>query len=194
LGALRLSSIARVANRMTCTVAYSISALRVHHISTLSQDRSYTGCVPERSANTISIGNTGTLQKSCSPGPAGHDCRRNKTRLDRTACSAEHFRRLQLIVVTSQNECSQHHAKGEQEAQANDHAIARSLAKRRSGRHLAVGMDRSLPCDTAIERDRIWETLYLYDVVSAQLTAIYGQFQRPRPLPPQSQFALLQPF
>jgi hypothetical protein len=63
--------------------------------------------IPERSRNTISICNTGALKQGSSPSPRRDDSRCHETRFHGPSSCAEHFRGLQLMVVTLEDPCDQ---------------------------------------------------------------------------------------
>lgn len=90
---------------------------------------SRTRSIPEGSGDTISIGNTGTLQQSGRPSPAGDDSGSHKTTLDSTASSGEHLGGLHLHVVAFEDEGGQDHAESEEEAQTKDYPIAHAFAE-----------------------------------------------------------------
>ena len=67
------------------------------------------GCVPEWTTHAVAIRHSRGLKKRCGPGPRRHYSAADQTGLDCPASRAEHFRRLQFVVVSSQNERRQHH-------------------------------------------------------------------------------------
>src|SRR5690242_6795574 len=52
------------------------------------------------------------LEQRSRPGPRRHDCRAYQAGLDRTACRVEHLGRLQLGIVSPQDEGHQDHTCG----------------------------------------------------------------------------------
>ena len=87
---------AKVANRMICTVAPLAYLFRV--IIAFLQTKVLR--VPKGTRNPIAVSHARRLQQRGRPSPRGDNGRSDETGLDRSSRSAEHFRGLHFILVS----------------------------------------------------------------------------------------------
>ena len=66
--------------------------------------------VPKGTGDAVAVADAGGLEESGGPGPGGDDGGTDETGFDGAAGRVEHFGRLELAVVSFEDECDENHA------------------------------------------------------------------------------------